>query len=264
MISDDLRMIKESLLTLLFPPLCSFCDSLGARSVTGLCASCLEALSPLPSPVCERCGLPVAGLSDSRAMVCGRCLTNPPAYTRARYGYLYSGGLKEGIVRFKYAGKLYQSRTLGSLLVDAFTRHFSARDFDLIVPVPIHRKRLVARGFNQALILAEKLAEATGIPLDRSCFGKIRDTPPQVGLRRPERLKNLKGSFGVIRQSAILRRRVLVIDDVATTGATIAEATQTLLAAGAAGADALALALRSESAEDFTPEINQGGNATWL
>jgi ComF family protein len=172
--------------------------------------------------------------------------------------------LKEGIVRFKYAGRLYLSVALGNLLIDAFTRYFSVRDFDLIVPVPIHRNRLIARGFNQALIIAEKLGAATGIPVDRSCFGKIRDTPPQVGLSRSERLKNLKGSFGVIHKSAILRRRVLVIDDVATTGSTIAEATKTLLAAGAARTDALALALRSDSAEDLTTEINQGGNATWL
>ncbi len=136
MIADDLRMIKESLLTLLFPPLCSFCDATGAQRVTAICASCREALRPVPSPVCSRCGLPFAGLSEDRPGFCGRCLTNPPPYTRARYGFLYTGGLKEGIVRFKYAGRLYLSVTLGNLLFDAFTRHFSVRDFDLIVPVP--------------------------------------------------------------------------------------------------------------------------------
>jgi ComF family protein len=264
MIADDLRMIKESFLALLFPPLCSFCDSMGAPRASAICPSCRDALKPVPSPVCSRCGLPFAGLSGGLTDSCGRCLTDPPPYTRARYGFVYADGLREGIVRFKYAGRLYLSVALGNLLIDAFMRYFSVSDFDLIVPVPIHRKRLVARGFNQALVIAERLADATGIPMDRSCFVKIRDTPPQVGLPRADRLKNLKGSFGVGRRSSIIRRRVLVIDDVATTGSTITEATKTLLEAGAAQADALALALRSQSAEGLTNEMNQGGNARWL
>jgi len=187
-------------------------------------------------------------------MVCGRCLTHPPPYSRARYGFIYTVGLREGIVRFKYGGRLYLGTTLGYLLVDAFNRSFPAHDHDVIVPVPIHRKRLVARGFNQVIVMGEYLSRATDIPMDRSCFEKIRDTPPQVGLTRQERLKNLHKSFEVVRQSAIVGKRVLVIDDVATTGSTIAEAAKTLLAAGAARVDALVLALRSASVD--TPPTN--------
>ena len=264
MIVDELHMIKESLLSLLFPPWCCFCDSLGADPVTALCGACQEALKPLPSLVCDQCGLPFAGLSANHAGTCGRCLTNPQPCSRARYGFLYAGSLREGIVRFKYGRKLYLSTPLGHLLADAFTHYLSPHDYDLIVPVPIHRKRLLARGFNQVILMAEFLSQCTGIPLDRSCFVKIRDTPPQVGLPRAERLKNLRGCFGVTHRPAILGRRVLVIDDVATTGSTITEATKTLLAAGAAQADALVLALRSESAETPLMDINQGGNATWL
>lgn len=264
MIVEEVYAIKESLLGLLFPRLCHFCDAFGAHRRTSLCERCQDALKPTPSPICSQCGLPLSGLPDDRGLVCGRCLTNPPPYSRARYGYLYSGGLKEGIVRFKYKGRLYLGPTLGNLLVDAFNRYFPVHDYELIVPVPIHRKRLVERGFNQAVLLAAHLSDATGIPSDRSSFEKIRDTPPQVGLSRSDRLKNLRGCFSVTRRSPIPGRRILVIDDVATTGSTIAEATKTLLSAGAARADALALALRTDTVETTSTDINQGGDATWL
>jgi ComF family protein len=257
MIVDELHWIKESLLSLLFPRLCHFCDSLAALRSTSLCEPCQEALKPIGPGICSQCGLPFAGLAKDRGMLCGRCLTHPPPYSRARYGFMYMDGLKEGIVRFKYGGRLYLGTTLGKLLVDAFSRSFSELDHDVIVPVPIHRKRLVARGFNQVIVMGEHLSRATGIPMDRSCFEKIRDTPPQVGLTRQERLKNLHKSFEVIRQSAIAGKRVLLIDDVATTGSTIAEAAKTLLAAGAARADALVLALRSASVDRPSTNLNQ-------
>jgi ComF family protein len=135
---------------------------------------------------------------------------------------------------------------LSQILTEAFRRHFQPTDFDLIVPVPIHRRRLIHRGFNQVVVLAKKLSQDTGIPLDRTSFKKIKDTPPQVGLTRPARVKNLRGSFGIQRSNRIRRRNVLLVDDVATTGSTIAEAAKTIMRGGAARVDVLVLAVRME------------------
>jgi len=133
-------------------------------------------------------------------------------------------------------------------MIETFDRHFEPHEFELIVPVPIHPKRLLQRGFNQTVVMAERLSVASGIPLDRRSLRKIKDTPPQVGLPRPERIKNLKGSFGVRRSDRIRDSRVLIVDDVATTGSTIREASKTVMRARAASADVLVLTLRPEPA----------------
>jgi len=154
--------------------------------------------------------------------------------------------VRNALVRFKYYGAFHAARALSEMLIETFDRHFEPREFNLIVPVPIHPRRLFQRGFNQTVVMAEKLSSATGIPLDRRSLKKIKDTPPQVGLPRPERIKNLKGSFGVHHASRIRDAKVLIVDDVATTGSTIREAAKTVMRAGAARVDALVLALRIE------------------
>ncbi|MBI4965098.1 MAG: ComF family protein [Desulfomonile tiedjei] len=154
--------------------------------------------------------------------------------------------MRTALVRFKFYSALHAAGPLSELLIETFNRYFEPREFSLIVPIPIHRKRLLQRGFNQTVVLAENLSAATGIPLDRRSLQKITDTPPQVGLPRPERIKNLRGSFGVLRPDRIRGAKVLLIDDVATTGSTISEAAKTVARAGAASVDALVLALRME------------------
>lgn len=126
----------------------------------------------------------------------------------------------------------------------AFRRHYDQEEFDLIVPVPIHRKRLVARGYNQTVVLGERLSNAIGIPLDRYTLVKTRDTLPQVGLARKKRKKNLRGSFGISEFGTVQGKSVLLIDDVATTGSTIAEASKTIMKADAAKVCVLVLAFR--------------------
>ncbi len=136
---------------------------------------------------------------------------------------------------------------VSDLLIRAFNRHFRPDDFDLIVPIPMRRKRLSERGFNQAVVISQDLSRFTGIPLQRSALEKTRDTLPQVGLSRSERLTNLAGSFGVTRPSMISRLRILLIDDVSTTGSTIREASRTLINAGAGSVDVLVLAFRDSA-----------------
>ncbi len=217
-----------------------------------LCRDCRSSIREIVPPICLACGLPLPGAVLPDAGVCGRCMTSPRPYGRARYAVYYEGCVREAVVRFKYSGGLYAARPLSRLLVEAFARHFTSGEFDVIVPVPVHRSRLIHRGFNQAVILAEGLAGKTAIPLDRGSLVKTRRTVPQVGLVRHQRLKNLSGSFGVHRKARVKDLRVLLVDDVATTGATIAEAARTLLNGGAASVDALVLCMSTGVHSQFS------------
>ncbi len=254
----SLSCLSRSFSSLFFPPVCGFCGCALEDPDTVLCEGCADSLRIIHEDVCRQCGIPVPGLPSGADGLCGRCLTHPGRYERARYGVEYTGPLRDALIRFKFSGALHTGKGLGEILVGAFHRNFAPEEFDVILPVPLYPTRLAARGFNQVVVLAERLSPATGIPLDRTSFKKIRDTPPQVGLPRTERVKNLRGSFRVSRPDRIRERSVLLIDDVATTGSTVAEAAKTIARAGASRVTALVLALRSPegSAHAGLPETS--------
>jgi ComF family protein len=246
MLREGLHLFKSALSDLFFPPVCAFCEAPLLGSEPSLCDACCDSVDTVSEPMCAQCGLPVPGLAVLGSGSCGRCLADPPLYERARYAAYYQGAVRDALLRFKFAGALHVATALSQILVEAFHRHFRPADLDLIVPVPIHRRRLIHRGFNQVVVLAKELSRETGIPLDRTSFKKIKDTPPQVGLTRPARVKNLRGSFGIQRSNRVRGRKVLLVDDVATTGSTIAEAAKTIMRGGAARVDVLVLAVRME------------------
>ncbi len=243
---DGVHQFKTALSDLFFPPACAFCEAPIVESEALLCDSCSDSMDQVNEPICVQCGLPVPGLAVQGSDRCGRCLADPPVYEKARYAVYYEGAVRDALLRFKFAGALHVAAALSQILTAAYRRHFRPDHFDLIVPVPIHRTRLIHRGFNQVVVLAEKLSRETGIPLDRTSFKKKKDTPPQVGLTRAARVKNLRGSFGLQRPDRIRGRKVLLVDDVATTGSTIAEAAKTIVRSGAARVDVLVLAVRME------------------
>ncbi len=238
---DELSAVVTSVLTVFFPRQCDFCGSSlpDSRPLT-LCTECIPTLRWIVDPVCERCGSPFT--EDHPATTCRRCLRSPPPYDRARFAVQYEGRLRDTLLRFKYGANLNLRRVLAQVLLDAFEQWYCAADFDLVVPVPVHRSKLRSRGFNQAVILAADLAEAAGILMCRRTLVKVRATRPQVGLSRAERISNLSGSFGVSGAARVRGRRILLVDDVSTTGTTISEATRTLKAAGAASISAMILA----------------------
>jgi ComF family protein len=256
--------IKEAFLDTLFPRRCVFCDSARVEPKSFLCRECRESMRVISHPFCTQCGLPTPGLSLQTGGFCGRCLSAPPPYLRARYGVYYEGKLRDALIRFKYYAALNLGNTLSDVLTAAFHRHYDSTEFDTIIPVPVHRRRLFKRGFNQAVILAAKLSSKATLPLDRRSLIKQKDTVPQARLPRAERVKNLRNSFGILDDGNVRKKRVLLIDDVATTGSTIAEATKTLLKAGASSVDALVLALRT--ADFFDPDqiaTKERGDGSW-
>jgi len=225
-----------------FPPKCPLC---GKNQETLLnerpCSVCLSQLKLPSSPRCPRCGLGFHSPSESDHL-CSECLTEERYFSKARAICQYEGLIVEAISRFKYGGVTRLARPLGSLLVEYRDPEFLLPDFDLILPVPLHPGRLRQRGFNQSLLLARYLSRKHSIPLDFTTLRRSRPTQPQTQLSGPERQTNVRGAFEVRKPEAVAEKRILVIDDVFTTGATVRECSKVLLAAGAREVDVLTLA----------------------
>ena len=225
----------------LFPPRCPGCDRPHAPR---LCDACL-ARTPLPlDPLCECCGLPQSPASDGGR--CRACVERLPAFRRARACASYRarddafGPLRSVLHRYKYARDLAQVGPLRELM--ARRCPFDLREYDIVVPVPLHLARLRWRGFNQAQLLAEPLARRSGVPVDPFVLERVRATQPQVHLVLKARLDNVRGAFRVDRPGRVRGRRVLLVDDVYTSGATADACAAVLMQAEAKVVDVLALA----------------------
>ncbi|MBI4459916.1 MAG: ComF family protein [Acidobacteria bacterium] len=200
---------------------------------------------------CATCGLFLQGPAVlHQTSLCGLCRRNAFRFEQARSFGPYEGTLQALIQRFKYDGLRPLARPLGKFLVDA-ARRLNASSWDLILPVPLHRRRQRQRGFNQAALLAAQASKFLGVPVgSRDCV-RIRDTRPQTGLRAGERRKNVAGAFHVPHPDRIRALRVLLLDDVLTTGATANACAQALLEAGAQGVWVATLARASLTSTDI-------------
>lgn len=216
----------RALLDLCFPPRCAACDVL---SDTPFCFACAASLYPVTSPLCPRCGLPFDGGVDH---LCAECVAAPPPYARARAAFRYGAQVQHAILRLKYASRPDLARRLAPLLPPL-------PDCDLVVPVPLHRRRLASREYNQALLLAR--AAWPRMYIDPLALWRSRDTPPQTSLRGAARRRSLRAAFGASHRR-VAGRRVVIVDDVLTTGATAAECARTLRKAGATRVEVVTLA----------------------
>lgn len=225
-------MIFKAFLDILFPPLCHHCRNfIPDAGPVHLCPACLAATTHLVSPLCTVCGAPflTEGGTDH---TCGSCTLAPPPFDAARSAMFFDGPVRDLIHRFKYDKRVHLARPLG-LLTAARLTPFARSAADLVVPVPLHAKRLRQRGFNQAILLGNVLAKSWDIPLCRDNLKRIRWTEPQVNLSAAERAGNVRGAFAV-RDPAIFRgKRIILVDDVYTTGSTVAECARVLKQTGA-------------------------------
>lgn len=226
-------MFLRALLDTFFPPLCHVCRHFidGAGEIH-LCAGCREKIGAVQSPLCPVCGLPFA-TGNGIDHPCGHCLAARSAFDAARAATRFDGPVQELIHRFKYGNKVHLSRPLGLLTAEALSGFITAGGADWIVPVPLHRKRLRERGFNQAQLLGRVLAKQWRIPLSVNNLRRIRWTDPQIGLSADDRRRNVRGAFQVADPSQFRERRLVLVDDVYTTGSTAMECARTLKAAGA-------------------------------
>ena len=236
-----MREILTGVLDLLFPTVCITCGAiLQEQSRFPFCPSCTEGIRTIRPPLCPRCGIPFA--TGEQDHLCGECLARGRPYAVARSFGFYEKTLLTAIHLFKYQGKIGVGEVLGRMMADYAATQWDMGIFSLIVPVPLHRKRLRQRGFNQALVLAREVAKRFSRPLEFMALQRKLFTVPQVGLGREERLANVYRAFTVRKPQRISGRRILLVDDVTTTGSTVGECATVLMHADAESVAVLTLA----------------------
>lgn len=239
-----LKAVLSGLLETLVPSKCHFCGQLINQSdqsdqdIPGLCPACLATIERLEEPYCLICGQPFTSRRGENR-ICQKCFDRPPAYTAARYVGAHWGGLAEAVVKLKYFNGLDLTDCLSALLDDALDKSDLPSSYDLIIPIPLHQKRLRDRGYNQAFQLCRRLAHRGSVRSD--LLRRIAPTKPQVGLSAAQRAANVKGAFSVTDNGRIDGQNILLIDDVHTSGATLGECAGCLKKAGAGGIWAMTL-----------------------
>ncbi|MCC6157564.1 MAG: ComF family protein [Deltaproteobacteria bacterium] len=237
----------------IFPPVCVLCGGLAAGPDTGVCARCDAALPRILPPYCRVCGAPFESGLASRA--CLDCMSDPPPYALARAPLRYEGEARRSILAFKFRLGVHRARGFADLLASVVSMGVTWSDFDIAAPVPLHPRRLRERGYNPPLLIARRLLRQTPVALRPELMQRVRDTPPQRGLSRAGRRDNVRSAFAVRDGETVAGLRVLLIDDVLTTGATAAECARVLMRAGAArvGVVTLARATRGRPVLDEDP-----------
>lgn len=201
------------------------------------CALCQRPLSPVHQPRPE-----ASGFGADREPLCGFCRRGLNHFDRLRSFGAFDGVLRDLLHLFKYNGVTPLARPLSRLLELVAHQEPALRQVDVVLPVPLHPRQQRARGYNQAELLARHLARALDLTLADSALARIRDTASQTGLTPRQRRENVRGAFAVAERSALKGKRILLIDDVATTGATLNACARTLKRAGAARVEAATVA----------------------
>ncbi len=239
-IRHGLPEIARRGLDMVLPPLCPACSAPVAGH-GGVCAGCWSRLQWIERPYCDRLGLPFA-YDLGPGAVSAAAIADPPPYGRARAAAIYDSVARDLVLSFKFHDRQEIAGLMGRWMVRAGQDILA--DADLLVPVPLHRRRLWWRRFNQSALLAEAIGHRTGVAHAPAALARIRPTRQQVGLTGRERDANMRGAFRVSAETrqTLHDRRVVLVDDVITSGATIAACTRALLRAKARQVDVLAFA----------------------
>lgn len=222
------------------PPLCPSCrEPLGDG--VGLCAACWSKLSLIEPPYCARLGIPFV-YDPGPGLLSMEAIANPPAYDRARAAVRYDDVARALVHRLKYGDRIDLAPMMGRWMARAGRELLT--DADGLIPVPLHWRRLWARRFNQSAALAGAISGISGVPVLHGALKRVRATPQQVGLSQAQRADNVQGAFRVDAdgKAAVAGRRLVLIDDVLTSGATVDTCARSLLRAGAAHVDVLVFA----------------------
>jgi ComF family protein len=225
-------------LDILIPPRCLRCGGI-TDTAGALCATCWEGVTFLGAPLCACCGHPFE-LDPGPEALCGACVSKRPKYDRARSVFRYDEASKALVLRFKHADRLGGAATYARWMARAGAELLEGAD--LIVPVPLHRWRLLKRRYNQAALLSNALGRLTGVATLPDALVRIRHTPTQGRQGRISRRRNVRGAFRLSDPFVVEGLRVVLVDDVLTTGATISECVRMLRAGGALSVDVLTLA----------------------
>jgi len=223
--------LYRQVLDIFIPPCCVVCN----KVETWLCDSCAQEIPLFDAPICPRCGRPEAG-----GQLCRVCQRAPLHVNPVRSAFLFEGHIRDVIHALKYRGARDVARTLGRRMAEAW--RFHAMQSDVLVPVPLHPSREIKRGYNQAAIIAEALGHEVRIPVVEQVLLRVRNTVSQIKLNRQERQENVGGAFACVEDAVFVGKRVTLVDDVATTGATLNACAVALQASGAKSVNAFTLA----------------------
>lgn len=231
--------IWEKILNCFLPPRCGKCGKI-LECDSGLCSNCIEDIEFIREPYCQKCGQPFEFLElHGGKMLCGNCLKNTRSLFRmSRSAFAYNQSSKSLITDFKFHDKTENAKLLALIMWVAGKDIFEA-GVDIIIPVPLHYARLIKRRYNQSALIGNELSRLSKISIDYTSLRRIKNTRPQVELSGHERQSNVRNVFNVINNKNIVGKRVLLIDDVLTTGATLKECAKTLKKAGAKSVDTL-------------------------
>ena len=220
------------------PPRCLMCGVVVADP-GALCATCFEDVTFITPPYCAKCGIPfIDSYADAMdTVICGACAKRPPSFDKARAVCVYNDKSRSLVTRLKYADRTDFTPALGRWMVRAGAELLD--EADVIVPVPLHRWRLLTRTYNQSALLARWVSRLSDVPANFSALRRTKSTPSQGGLTAAARRRNVARAFTVADPFAVTGKRVVLIDDVLTTGATLDACANALRHAGAAGVDAL-------------------------
>ena len=233
------RAVFGRALDIALPALCPACREQVRDS--GLCASCWSKLSLIAPPYCERLGIPFA-YDPGPGVLSMQAISDPPAYHRARAAVRYDDIARALVHALKYGDRIDLAPTMGRWMARAGRELL--KDADAIIPVPLHWRRLWARRFNQSALLAQALSRETGVAVADTALKRVKATAQQVGLTQSERAQNVQGAFRVPpdRKTLVAGRRVVLVDDVLTSGATSDACARALLRAGARNVDLVVFA----------------------
>ena len=219
------RGICSGTLDLVYPPFCLVC---GDETGDFLCAQCIEKIDIIEPPYCRKCGIPC------ESFYCRACNEREFAFESACSAGVFDGALRTAIHALKYDRHLVMADPLAQLMARCFPTTYLASKVDAAIPIPIHRSRMLERGFNQSAQLARIFCKRVSLPCILNVLYKSRRTRPQVDLSYDERAANIEGALAVKNAEDVVGKNVLLLDDVITTGSTLSEAAKTLKAAGAA------------------------------
>ena len=231
----------RNLLYFILPPRCLLCGKV-IQSENSLCPDCFENISFITKPYCQHCGMPLDGSKDDVfELTCLNCLNKKPLFRLCRSAIKYDEFSKKLLLDFKFADHIENKLLLARWLFFAGKDIFKA-GIDFIIPVPLHYTRLLQRKYNQSAMLASELSKLCLIPVDYKVLKKIRYTKPQIKCSGKNRKSNIKNAFEVVNPDKIKGKRVLLIDDVYTTGSTMQECIKVLKKAKVKSVDVLTVA----------------------
>jgi ComF family protein len=241
---DTFRRLLLPLAAVLLPADCLVCGRhLPSQHEGGVCLPCWKSFRRLEGPCCRRCGDPVFVFEEPvppPVFLCHDCRGLVRPFDRCRSAGIYDGALREAIHRVKFGGETALGRSLGRWLARSLPGE--ASEADLVAPVPLHPKKVRSRGFNQSELLSAAVAAAASLPHRPRLLSKKTPTHSQTGLSRKERRRNLKGTFSLAAGMPVVGCRVLLVDDIFTTGCTVEECARVLRRAGARSIRVLTLA----------------------